>query len=75
MGTGNSHTDEDTEWLKMSVIAAHQGSEALRALWERLAATGKLPEDIDISDPDTVDWERSPTSCWQWSPSSRCWRA
>jgi hypothetical protein len=58
MGTGNSHTDEDTEWLEVSVIAAHQGPDALRALWERLAAAGKLPEDIDISDPDTVDWER-----------------
>ena len=58
MGTGNSHTDEDTEWLEVSVIAAHQGPDALRALWERLATAGKLPHDIDISDPDTVDWER-----------------
>ena len=30
----------------------------LRALWERLAAAGKLPQDIDISDPNAVDWER-----------------
>ena len=58
MGTGNSHTDEDTEWLEVSLIAAHQGADALRVLWQRLAAAGKLPQDIDISDPDAVDWER-----------------
>ena len=58
MGTGNSHTDANTEWLELGLIAAHQGADALRALWERLATAGKLPHDIDISDPDSVDWER-----------------
>ena len=58
MGSGNSHTDESTEWLDVSLVAAYQGADALRALWERLATTGKLPQDIDISDPETVDWER-----------------
>ena len=42
----------------MSLIAAYQGADALRALWERLATAGRLPHDIDISDPDAVDWER-----------------
>ena len=58
MGTGNSHTDANTEWLELGLIAAYQGADALRALWERLASVGKLPHDIDISDPDAVDWER-----------------
>ena len=58
MGTGNSHTDENTEWLELGLIAAYQGPDALRALWMRLATAGKLPHDIDISDPDSVDWER-----------------
>ena len=42
----------------MSLIAAYQGADALRALWERLATAGRLPHDIDISDPGSVDWER-----------------
>ena len=58
MGTGNSHTNANTEWLALSLIAAYQGADALRALWERLATAGRLPHDIDISDPDSVDWER-----------------
>ena len=58
MATGNSHTDANTEWLELGLIAAHQGADALRALWMRLATAGKLPHDIDISDPDSVDWER-----------------
>jgi len=42
----------------VSLIAAYQGADALRALWERLATAGRLPHDIDISDPGSVDWER-----------------
>ena len=58
MGTEKPHTDANTEWLELGLIAAHQGADALRALWMRLATAGKLPHDIDISDPDSVDWER-----------------
>ena len=58
MGSGNSRTDANTEGLELGLIAAYQGADALRVLWLRLATAGKLPQDIDISDPDSVDSER-----------------
>ncbi len=32
MGTGHSHTDENTAWLEVSLIAARQGPDTLRVL-------------------------------------------
>jgi len=58
METVISLTDENTDWLTPSVAAARQGSEVLRATWKAMAAAGTLPRDIDVSDPDAVDWER-----------------
>ena len=51
-------TDENTDWLAPSVAAARQGPGVLRATWVEMAAAGTLPGDIDVSDPDAVDWQR-----------------
>jgi hypothetical protein len=58
MGTVISLADKSTAWLARSVAAACQGPRMLRSTWQAMAAAGKLPEDIDVSDPDAIDWER-----------------
>jgi hypothetical protein len=58
MGTVISLADKSTAWLAPSVAAARQGVEVLRATWQAMAAAGKRPEDIDVSDPDAIDWQR-----------------